>query len=168
MRALLALAALAAVLVAGATDVNNLANCKTPGPHGSTIDLSGIYPASYNATMVGVSGVADVQLNMAWCWSVNSTVCNSTVNQVLYVTSTAAALPACTASYGAFLGPIRNVTNGVTFNLWDTQNGYTDSVTVLCDRTGKNHTATLVGQVVNAPIYRYQMTFSSLHACPSV
>ena len=164
MRVSLLLALVAASLVAAQRQ--NTQWCKIPFPHGQSIDLTKILPARYNATMVGVSGVTPVAVNFGWCWTVNSTTCNTTVNQAMYITSTSPALSPCTSSFGAFLGPIQNTTaSSVTFQIWDTQAGATHTVNVLCDPSGANGTATLVGQIVNTPVWQYTSTWTSVHAC---
>lgn len=159
-----------ALLLASAVLANsNVQFCKVNVGHGLEIDLSPIYPANYNTTMAGVNGLTPVLVNFGWCWFVNDTsTCNQT-NKAMFIKSSLSSnnLPPCVASFGAFLTSIQNTSSGVTFQLWDAEDGYINTITVNCDKQGANNTATLVaGTFLNTPVYRYSMTFTSVHACP--
>lgn len=131
----------------------------------STIDLNGILPAAYNGTLVADNGVTAAEVKFAWCQTLNSTVCN--VTDWTMTVEAQGAPNTCVTAFNVFTGPASSpAPSTVTFQLWGPTDGAVASVTVSCDPQGAEGKATLVGLIVNEPIYSYDISFSSVHACP--
>jgi hypothetical protein len=137
--------------------------CQISTPNG-TVNLGYIKAAKYeNATIVlAESGPTTGTVNFGWCGTVDSAACNITnATLAIYDNSNN-----CIVHFSAFIGPASFASNVASFQLWSASSGAVGSVSVACNPQGAQGAATLVGFVVNQPIFSYTLTFSSVHACP--
>ena len=136
--------------------------CQISTPSGA-VNLNLIKAAKYNATLIlAESGPTTGLVNFGWCGEIDSAVCNVT-NATLAIHDNS---NNCIAHFSAFIGPAAFANNAASFQLWSASSGAVGSVSVVCDPKGAAGVATLQGFVVNQPIYSYQLSFSSVHACP--
>jgi hypothetical protein len=137
--------------------------CQVTTPNG-TVNLGYIKAAVYsNVTLVlAESGPTIGTLNFGWCGTVNSSTCNATnVTMAVHDNNNN-----CIVHFGAIIGPASFANNAASFQMWSASSGAVGTVSVACNANGAAGAATLIGLVVNQPIYSYAFTFSSVHACP--
>ena len=129
-----------------------------------TVNLGLIKAAKYNATLIlAESGPTSGVVDFGWCsGALVSAACNvSNATLAIHDDSNN-----CIVHFSAFIGPASFASNVASFQLWSASSGAVGTVSVSCDPQGAAGVATLVGFVVNQPIYSYQLSFSSVHACP--
>ena len=96
-------------------------------------------------------------------------ICNYT-NWTMAIANAPVSNPAsCITAFEVFIGPasFANATSSASFQLWGGIDGAVASVTVTCDAQGTTGEAKLTGMVINQPIYSYELSFTSVHACNS-
>lgn len=153
--------ALLAVIATCAAAQNSFCQITTPN---GTVNLGYIKAAVYNnvTLILAESGPTTGAVNFGWCGTVNSTTCNIT-NATMAVHDNN---NNCIVHFSAMIGPAAFANNASSFQMWSASSGAVGTVSVACDPSGASGAATLVGFVVNQPIYSYAFTFSSVDACP--